>query len=46
MNEFNEYNKESIINNEYDYSNILPTADYVAYLVQYCDQVYNQLLKL
>lgn len=41
----NEYNKESIINNEYDYSNILPTVDYVLYLVQYCDQVYNQLLK-
>ena len=41
----NEYNKESIINNEYDYSNILPTIDCVLYLVQYCDQVYNQLLK-
>lgn len=40
----NEYNKESIINTEYDYSNILPTIDWVAYLVQYCDQVYNQLL--
>ena len=46
MNDFNEYNKESIINNEYDYSNILPVVDYVAYLVQYCDQVYNQLIKL
>lgn len=46
MNEFDEYKKESIINNEYDYSNILPVVDYVAYLVQYCDQVYNQLLKL
>ena len=42
----NEFNNETIINNEYDYSNILPTADYIAYLVQYCDQVYNQLLKL
>lgn len=41
----NEYNKESIINNEYDYSNILPTVECVLYLVQYCDQIYNQLIK-
>lgn len=39
-------NKESIINNKYDYSNVLPVVDCVAYLVQYCDQMYNQLLKL
>lgn len=42
----NEYNEESIINNKYDYSNILPVVDYISYLVQYCDQVYNKLLNL
>ena len=37
---------EAAINNEWDYSNIIPTAENIAYLVQYCDQVYNQLIKL
>lgn len=37
---------EAAINNEKDYSNIVPTAENIAYLVQYCEQVYNQLLKL
>ena len=46
MNNFKDYNKESVINNEYDYSNVLPIIDCVSYLVQYCDQIYNQLLKL
>lgn len=46
MNEFNNYSKESIINNEFDYSNILPVVNYIGYLVQYCDQIYKKLLKL
>lgn len=37
---------EAAINNERDYSNIIPTAENIAYLVQYCEQVYNQLIKL
>lgn len=37
---------EVAINNENDYSNIVPTAENIAYLIQYCEQVYNQLLKL
>ena len=37
---------EAVINNEWDYSNSIPTAENIAYLVQYCEQVYNQLIKL
>lgn len=37
---------EATINNEKDYSNIVPTAENIAYLIQYCEQVYNQFLKL
>lgn len=33
---------QTIINNEYDYSNILPTVEAVTYLVQYCDNIYKQ----
>ena len=33
---------KSIINNEFDYSNIVPVIDVVTYLVQYCDQVYKK----
>ena len=39
-------NASSMINNEYDYSNIVPTAEAVSYLVQYCDQINKQLTKL
>lgn len=35
---------ESIINNEFDYSNAIVNVDYVLYLVQYCDQLFKQLL--
>lgn len=35
-----------VINNEYDYSNIVPTVDSVSYLVQYCDNLYKKLIKL
>lgn len=43
-----EYNEEieTVINNEYDYSNIITTAEQIGYLVQYCEQAYNQLLFL
>ena len=39
-------NEKSTINNEYDYSNIIPTEDYVLYLVKYCDGIYNQMIRL
>ena len=39
-------NKISVINNEYDYSNILPTIEMVSYLVNYCESIYKQFLKL
>ncbi len=42
----NSLEKEVVINNEFDYSNILPTSDYISNLVQYCDNVYNDFLKL
>ena len=38
----NEENKKNIVNNEYDYSNILPTIDNITYLVAFCDNIYNQ----
>ena len=43
-----EYNEEleTVINNEYDYSNIIATADNISHLVQYCEQLYDQLMKL
>lgn len=38
--------EETIINNEYDYSNIVPMVENVTYIVQYCDQIYSDFLKL
>ena len=37
---------EAVINNEKDYSNIIPTPENIASLVQYCEQIYNQFAKL
>ena len=39
-------NEKSIINNEYDYSNILPAIEYITYLAEYCDGVYKQFIKM
>ena len=36
----------SVISNEYDYSNIVPTIECVTYLVQYCENVYKQFVAL
>lgn len=33
------------INNEYDYSNILPTVEAISYLIQYLDNVYKNFKK-
>jgi len=44
MDDFNE--EETTINNEYDYSNIIVTEEFVNYLVQYCDQVYSHFISL
>lgn len=38
--------EKAVINNEYDYSNILPTIECIDYLVKYCDNTYKQLQKL
>lgn len=40
------FSSQAVINNEFDYSNVVPTVEMILYLVQYCDQVYNQLTKL
>lgn len=42
----NNYQSEQIINNEFDYSNIVATADNIAYIVNYCDQMNKQLTEL
>ncbi len=36
----------TVINNEYDYSNIVPSAENIAYVIQYCENVLNQFLVL
>ena len=41
-----EFENEVPINNEYDYSNIVAEVQSISYLVQYCEALYNQLLKL
>lgn len=38
--------KETMINNEFDYSNIIVAEEPITYLVQFCSQVYNNFLKL
>ncbi len=40
------FSSKAVINNEYDYSNVLPTAEAISYLVQYCDEMNKQLTKL
>ena len=37
---------EKNIINEFDYSNIVPTSQYIGVLVQYCEKVSNQYLQL
>ena len=39
-------NLEVTINNEYNYSNIVPEIDKVSLLVEYCNNVYDSFLKL
>ena len=41
-----EFDKEVKINNEFDYSNIVADVELISYLIQYCESVYNNLLKL
>ena len=37
---------ETIINNEYDYSNIIPSIEYVTYLIDYLNNVFKDFIKL
>lgn len=41
-----DYLDETVINNEYDYSNIVPTVENITYIIQYCAQIYSHFLKL
>ncbi len=42
----NDLEKETVINHEYDYSNRIPLVENITYIIQYCDQIYTQFLKL
>lgn len=37
--------EKSIINNEFDYSTIIPKEENILYLVKYCDSLYQQMQK-
>ncbi len=37
---------ETVINNEYDYSTIIPSAEAIGYIIQYCENLYNQFSQL
>ena len=40
------FSSQVVINNEFDYSNVVPTIEPISYLVQYCDQLNKRLIKL
>lgn len=40
------FDSKAVINNEYDYSNIVPTKDAISYLIKYCDSLNNELTRL
>ena len=40
------FSSKAIINNEYDYSNVLPTVEALSYLIQFCDQMNKKLTTL
>lgn len=37
---------ETVINNEYDYSTIIPSGEAIGYIVQYCENLYTQFTTL
>lgn len=41
----NEQNK-NVINNEYDYSNVVASEEWLLHLVEYCDKIYKQFIQL
>ena len=36
----------TVIDNSFNYSDCLPTIDNITYLIKYCDEVYNQFIKV
>lgn len=45
MDYLSQTNNKSVIANEYDYSNIVPGAESIAYLVDCCQNIYEDILK-
>ncbi len=43
---YNNDEMELVIDNEYDYSNIVPVVDIITYIVQFCDNTYQQFMKI
>ena len=41
-----DFTSQAVVNNEYDYSNIVPTVEGISYIVRYCDEMNKQLQKL
>lgn len=37
---------EKVINNEYDYSNIVANIEHISYIVRYCDSIYSWFYQL
>lgn len=40
------FSSQTVINNDFDYSNVVPTVEAISHLVQYCDQMNRQLTEL
>ena len=40
------FSSKAVVNNEHDYSNVLPVVNAITYLVKYCYEMNNQLIKL
>ncbi len=43
---YNNNMTEEVITNEFDYSNVIPIAENIAYIIQFCDNVFNHFMKL
>ena len=46
FNNFNSNVTEDVISNSFDYSNAIPTAENISYIIQFCDNVFNHFIKL
>ncbi len=44
--DFNNNVTEEVINHEFDYSNAVPLVENISYLIKFCDNVFNQFMKM